>query len=465
MATEEVKLLDLTECSTDELVSEYVEFLDENKVPEEKRAFIAHMIELQKNELNSKYQFLGERATTGNVATYDKLLIPMITRGYMNVAAQEIFGVWPMTADSGKFFYMSNHYTGSAADEVAVGSGKILIVADSSAFAVNDSIASTGDAATGTIKYKETHDHALFVEVATGTFAVGDSIDDAASYVGEETTITRILPADLAMHVFTELSKFDSMALGEAAGTGIKEVELKIDSETVDAENHKIKSRYTWELLRRLTEYHKLNGEKIIDGIGAQAFAQEINRRSFVKVKTAATSGGATAWNYDAQDGRWELERYKNLIATINRRSADILMANHIGLGNYIVIDPITWAALDTFGYIDTSMLPGKFADPMVQPFVGVLLGRYKVYVNPWEWSNTINMGMKDFGGTPDAETKAGIFYCPYIPIDIKQTMEQETGQPVKFFWSSYAFKDHPMYNTSGTNDFFRRISISNLPT
>jgi hypothetical protein len=469
----ELKLFNLKETPREELVKEYANVFEQYNVPKEKQPLMAHVLQLQLKEMKDRMEHLSEKNVTGDVSTYDKLLIPMIVRGYMNVIANELFGVWPMAADTGKFFYMTNHYTNDATNSVKPAVGQILVI-DATGLAAIQALTAGGvgqpisddDGVTaGTVRYVEATTSSIFVEITAGTAFGAGGFDDTGTYAADAGQIVRTFTTEQGMHVFDNYSTFASIALGEAAGNNIKEVELKVDSANVTAESHKIKSRYTWELLRRLKDYHKIEGEKVIDGIGAQSFAQELNRRSLVEIKTACTTGGQSTFNYTSADGLWELQKYKNMIAAINRKSAEILQANHIGLGNYLIIDPKTWASLDSYGYIDTSMLAGKMADPMVNPFVGVLLNRYRVYVNPWEYDTVICMGYKDFSGAPDSETKAGKFFCPYIPIDIKQTMEQETGQPVKFFWSMYAFADHPLAATSGSNDFFRRINVTNLPT
>ena len=109
--------------------------------------------------------------------------------------------------------------------------------------------------------------------------------------------------------------------------------------------------------------------------------------------------------------------------------------------------------------------VPGGMAQPMKNPFVGVLNGSFRVYVNPWLKARTISMGMKDFSGDPEAETRAGLFFHPYLGIDITKTVLDANGQPVKFLWSMYGFTHHPLAATTGNQDFFRRVNVTNLPS
>ena len=426
----------------------------------QKREIVATLIENQEKNLAD----LAETNVTGDVSVMDKLFIPMISRAFKQLAPLEIFGNFVMKADTGKAFYMTNHYTNSEDYPVKPADGVFLIVADSSSFTDNGDISSTGDAGVGKVRFIESLNNILFVEIISGSFAAGDSVDNTASFVGAETTVSSVHNSEMGMTLLADYGKFASLALGEAASTNMEEVELKIDSFDVSAEPHKIKSRYTRELLRRLKDYHGLNGKRLISSLGADALAGGINKSCFNLVKTNSITGGIKTWDYDVADGRYEREKYDNLIAGLMRVSNELLQANHLVMGNYIIVDPITHASLLASGKLDTSMLPGKMANPMMNPFVGVLNGMFRVYVNVFETSTVIDMGCKDFTGGPEAETKAGAFFCPYLTFAEYETVKDDSGQPVSFFESFYAFESHPLAATTGNNDFFRRIVISNLP-
>lgn len=444
---------------TFKLVKEYSNLMEQYNIPLHLRPAMAVIIENEKKRTN----LFQEVNFSADVSSIEKNIMPMLMRAIPGVIGSEIFGMQPLKADTGVFFYMRNYFTNDSANGIAThANAKYMVLADASAFAVGDSISSTGDAGTGTVRYKE--GNRLLVEVATGSFAIGDSVDDAASFATADSTITDYAGAEVAFKVFSEYTKFANIATGEAATTTIKEIEFGIDKETVTAESHKLKMRYTWEMINRMRDYHNLDADGISDVTGATAFAQELNFRIMELVKSYGTTGGTSTWNYSSADGRWELEKYKNLVGHLNRKSSEILKDSKLGMGNYIIIDATTWSALDAMGYIDKSQLPNGMAQPERNPFVGTMLGRYRVYVNIFELSNVITMGYKDFSGQADSEMRAGAFFCPYLPVQSIKTVEQDSGQPVKFFMSQYAFALNPYADVNGGNAFFRRINVSNLP-
>jgi len=455
----------LEKVNENEIVKKYQTVLDEANVPASKRVTIAFMLENQMKygkSFSKEKSVVSEATSAADVATMDKNIMKMITRGMPAVIGTEIFGNQPLQADTGVFFYMQNFYTNDGANSVKPADSKVIIVASSTGFTVGGGISSTGDAGVGTVRIVE--DNKLLVEIVSGSFANGDSLDNAASFTAEATTAVAVEESEVAKKIFRDYMKFSSIANAEAASTGMREIELGIGKETVEAEYHKLKMRYTWEVINRLRDYHGINGDAATDEAGAMAYALTLNARAMNDVNTWATAGGVTSFDYDAQDGRWELERYKNLLASINRRSADILSASKMGLGNYLIISPNVWASLDAHGYIDKAGLPGGMADPSRNPFVGILLGRYRVYVDIWETGDIVNMGYKDFAGAADSELRAGAFFCPYLPVSSIKTVGEDDGQPRKFFTSSFATKLHPFATKNGGNDFFRKISISNLP-
>lgn len=443
------------------------EVLEKNNVPKEKWAFVSYMMGVQEEHainagVNLEKLDEDNGNVTGDINVVAKMMSPMITRGFAQSAATEICGLWPMQGDQGKIAYMRNFYTEDMVHPVKPVNGKIFIVGDSSAF-TEDGVVTGQGGGKGIPRYIE--GNAMFVEITSGSFSNNEKLDNVDPYVSEKTTITKLLPTEVGPYVFSNYSKFATIALGENASADIKEIELGIDLANVTAEDHKMRMRFTREMGAKLKSYYGLDADVLTDNIAAMAFKQELNRRVFKEVFDAATIGGSSTWAYDTDpDGRWELEKIKNLMTKLNFSAANILQSNFIDQGNYIVIDSILYAFFNSYGYLDMTDVPGKMAQPMKNAFVGVLNGSFRTYVNPWMYTQAICMGMKDFSGGPEAETRAGLFFHPYLGLDITKTVHSDTGQPVKFLWSMYGFTLHPLHNTVGTNDFFRRINPINLP-
>ena len=464
MANQNVPLHEM--CAQDR-IEEMKPVLEKHGVPEQNHAMATYMMGVAEKHCEDNGIDLNEENIHGNVEVLARMMKPMITRGFAQSSATEICGVWPMKTDQGKIAYMRNYYTNDEATPATAAEGKILILADASAFAVGDSIVgnSAGVDPVGTVLYKE--DNTVFVKVTTaGTgFVASMEVDDAAVFSAAETTISAVYNSEIGVSVFREYTKFATIAAAEAATTTIKEVELGVDLANVEAEDHELRIRYTKQFNAKMRDNYGLDADTLTDSIGVMALRQELNRRVFYEVLSASDLGGIFTWDYDDADGRWEEEKIKTLLTYLNFRSADILSANFMEAGTFLVIDPVTYAFFKSYGMLDTSGVAGGMAQPMKNPFVGVLNGAFRVYVNPWLRTRTISMGMKDFSNDPEANTRAGIFFHPYLGIDVTKTIRDANGQPVKFLWTMYGFTQHPLAATVGTNDFFRRVNVDNLPS
>lgn len=451
--------------------------LEQNHVPQNKWGLASYLMGVQsKHALETKKisekmiseamsgQQIDEANVTGDVTVVAKMMAPMVLRGFSQSAATDICGTWPMKSDQGKIAYMRNYYTNDLTNAVKPSASKILVLSTVSGLAVAGAITSSGTGV-GVVRYIDTNTTSVLIEVTSGSFVAAESFDNASPYSAPAGTISAVFSAELAPRIFSDYTKFASIAAGEAAAGTIKEVEVGVDLMNVEAEDHKLRMRYTREFEAKMRDYYGIDAEGLTDGVMSLAFRQELNRRVFVEVHNSATTGGTSTWDYATDsDGRWEEEIIKTLMTYLNVRSADILQSNYIEQGNYVVADTITFAFLNSYGYVDMSSLPSKMAQPMKDPNVGILNGMFKTYINPWITTRTVDMGMKDFSNDPEAETRAGLFFHPYLGVDITRTVNADDGQPVKFAWTMWGFTNHPMKATTGTNDFFRRIDLDNLP-
>ena len=442
------------------------EILEKEKVDESKWSVTSFLMGVAEQHAIDNGVKLDEDNVTGDIDVLARMTAPMITRGFAQTSAMEICGVFPMSTDQGKIAYMQNFYTNDSAVPSKPSETQILILADASAFAVAGVIEgdSAGTNPTATVLYIE--DNSMLIKITTaGTgFVVGMDVDNASAFSSAETTISSVMSSEIGLSIFKDYMAFSTIADAEAASTTIKEIELSVDLANVTAVDHELRIRYTKQFNARLRDNYGEDADSLTDSIGIMAFRQSLNKEIFSRVLSASTTGGTYAWNFTSVAGRWEEEKVKTLVTALNFRQADILTANFMEGGTFGVIDPITFAFLKSYGHIDTSVLAGGMAQPMKNPFVGILNGSLRMYVNPWLQTRTISVGMKDFSGDKSADTRAGIFFHPYLAIDIQRTVDASTGQNVKYLWSMYGFTDHPLTASSGSNDFFRRINCSNLP-
>lgn len=441
---------------------------EKNEIKDNKiKKVLAYMLAVNENDAEGAgvdLDKLNETAgnTTADINVLAKMMTPIITRGFGQASAMEICGTWPLKTDQGRIAYMRNFYTNDQANPVSQTTGFGLIVADASSFVVGGAITSDGGAV-GIVRF--INSNSLFVDVSAGTFAVGDNLDNANPYAAAETTLSEVYTSEIAHNVFGRYTQFASIYLGETATTNIKEAEIGIDLLNVQADSHKIRMRYTNEFTHRLRDYYGIDADALTDSCASLAFRQGLNRDVFDRVYALGTTGGTSVWDYVADtDGRWEEEKIKTLMTNLNFKSADILNANFMIPGNYIVIDPIMYAFFASYGYIDTTALAGGIAQPMKNAFVGVLNGMFRVYVNPWIRTRTVIMGSKDFSGEESSETRAGLYFHPYLALDVTKTIQSSSGQNVKFFTSFFGFTAHPFSTSVGTNDFFRRVDVTSLP-
>ena len=306
------------------VAKKYEDLFNKYGVKPSLRPALGALLENQMQRLKDMKQ-LNETNVSGDVAKIEKNIMPMLIRGWQAMVAPELLGHQPLTADQGVFFYRQVFYTNDATNSVKPADGKILVLGDSSSFSVGGDITTDGaGAGKGTVRFIE--DNTVYIEVTSGSFAVGDDVDNAVPFSAAETSISAIYEPEVAIYVFKNFSGFSSIANGEAASNNIKELELAIGKDTVQAVSHKYKLRYTFELLNSLRDYHALDGEAILDSSTSEALAQELNQSIFGNIDTWAVQGGVTTFTYGSADGRWEIEKYKNLIALLCRQSASIQM-------------------------------------------------------------------------------------------------------------------------------------------
>jgi hypothetical protein len=398
-----------------------------------------------------------ETTVAGDIAGYNKVLIPMLRRAIPANIALDITGVQPMTGPTGLVFYSYETYQNDSVNELKrPASNSILAtLADATNFTVGGAISSTADAYVGVIRHKEGNN--LLIDTTSGTLVVGVDVDNVASFVASETTVSAVYENEVAFDIlFSNYSGTYTTAAGEALTTDMKEVGLEIESTTVTAASRKLKVRWTDEMEEDFQALHQGNVQSWLTNAATREMINGTNREVLNLVDTNATAGGTTAFDFESPAegvdgrGRWEREIYENLAYIINRRKLDIAATNKEAPANFAVVSPNVLSAMQ--GLKDWKGLDGNFAQ---SPFQGTTLG-LKVYVDLRATSDFINLGYKG----PD-ETKAGIFYCPYKPITMKRLAAEDSGQPRMIFRSRYDLITNPY----GAASYFRKITVTNIPT
>jgi hypothetical protein len=396
-----------------------------------KRAVTAVVLENQQKALQEEKTALFEtpaNATGAGIDNYDPILISLVRRALPNLMAYDVAGVQPMTGPVGLIFAMKSRY-------------------------------STQD---GT--------EALFNEAdtdfaGTGTHAGSNPVD------GSYTTGTGIATAD-------------AEALGESGGTDFNEMAFSIEKTTVTAKTRALKAEYTVELAQDLKAIHGLDAESELSNILSQEILAEINReviRTIYKVAKPGAASTATAGTFDLDvdsNGRWSVERFKGLLFNIERDANVIAQDTRRGKGNFIICSSDVAAALAMAGMLDTGGAlngsPTLNVDDTGNTFAGVLNGRYKVYVDPYSANQGAASQFYVVGYKGANAYDAGIFYCPYVPLQMVRAIDPNTFQPKIGFKTRYGMIANPfVLKSDGTTDadtftanrnhYYRRVKVSNL--
>ena len=389
--------------------------------------------------------FSGGSTATGPVAGFDPVLISLIRRSMPKLIAYDICGVQPMTGPTGLIFAMRST-KGTNRD-------------------INNSAVET-----------------FFNEVDT-EHSSENSADGLAS--NDQTGSNPGLLADGASNYTIGgqgMTTAQSEALGDGSSNHFNEMGFSIEKVTVTAKSRALKAEYSLELAQDLKAVHGLDAESELANILSTEVLAEINRevvRTVYKIaRPGAQNNTATAGVFDLDvdsNGRWSVEKFKGLLFQIERDMNAIGHETRRGKGNILICSADVASALSMAGVLDyTPALAGNsnlLPDDNSSTLAGTLNGRIKVYVDPY----SANVSDRHFyvagykGGSP---YDAGLFYCPYVPLQMVRAVGQDTFQPKIGFKTRYGMIANPF--AEGTdqgggdldpnkNRYYRRVLVDNL--
>jgi len=363
--------------------------------------------------------FSSASTAAGPTAGYDPVLISLVRRAMPNLMAYDIAGVQPMTGPTGLIFAMRSTYTNQAGGEAFYNE------------------ADTDFSGAGT--------HAQTLPHASPT--TGTGMGTAAAE-----------------------------ALGDGNGTSFAEMAFSIEKVTVAAKSRALKAEYTTELAQDLKAVHGLDAETELANILQSEILVEINRELVRTIYTNAVAGAtatAVAGTFDLDvdaNGRWSVEKFKGLMFQIEQEANAIAKGTRRGKGNIVICSSDVASALQMAGVLDyTPALNSNSltVDDTGNTFAGVLNGRYKVYIDPYAGSNYLVVGYKG-----SSSFDAGIFYCPYVPLQMVRAVGENSFQPKIGFKTRYGMVSNPYSQgaaqgsgalTANTNVYYRRVGIANL--
>lgn len=418
------------------------------KLAEKHYATVAQMFE------NTEALKLEEKTTTTQgVGSFSPILIPMLRRIMPSLISMEIVGTQPMSGPTGLIFALRAVYQNTTDNPVTRATSVILTLADASNFTVGGDI--TGDGAggnngVGVVRHKE--DNNILVEITSGTFVVGGNVDNANPYAAAETTISASYDNEaLFKVVFSNYTGTYATSAGEALSTDMKEIGFNVETSTVTAKTRKLKAKWTEELEQDLQAIHNMNAERLLSSIASDEITLEMNQEmiKLLRSKSGATTNYDYSANVAGESGRWELEKYQNLMSMISRVKRNVALANRRGQATFMIVSSGVLSAIEASGKLST-----EGVDPLQNSFAGTAMGM-KVFVDIFAPDDDILLGYK--GPT---EIDAGVFWSPYIPLQIRKGFGEEDGQPRTFFHTRYGIVD----NIYGASDYYQTIHVTNLP-
>jgi len=410
-----------------------------------KRAVTTIILENQEKSLKEDRQFMSEGAPTvstgGSLDTWDPILISLVRRSMPNLIAYDICGVQPMTGPTGLIFAMR-------AREVTM-AGAEALADEPSMLSNQDSGSDTGG---GDI-------------AGTNPSVLNDS--PAGSYTSA-----------------TGMTTAQGEALGDATTNEFAEMAFSIEKHTVTAVTRALKAEYTMELAQDLKAIHGLDAETELANILSTEILAEINREVVRNIYVSAVKGAqvntTTAGVFDLDtdsNGRWSVEKFKGLMFAIERDANAIGQQTRRGKGNMILCSSDVASALQMAGVLDyTPALNNNLnVDDTSTTFAGVMNGRYKVYVDPYS-ANVAASQYYVVGYKGSSPYDAGMFYCPYVPLQMVRAVGENTFQPKIGFKTRYGIAANPFHTgtvaaandgaisiSSATNKYYRKVKVANL--
>jgi hypothetical protein len=428
-----------------------------------RRVITAQLLENQERACRESHSsgyttptLLGEAAPTsamgassstagdGSIDTFDPVLISLVRRSMPNLIAYDICGVQPMSGPTGLIFAMRSRYTNQSGNEA------LFNEANTSFSASSNTVTTLAIDQTGT---------------AGNTGQVGS--DPTARASGSGYTVEQ------------GMTRSQAEALGDSASNPFREMAFSIEKVPVTAVSRALKAEYTMELAQDLKAIHGLDAETELANILSAEILAEINREVVRTINYTATAGAqnnvTTAGTFDLDvdsNGRWMVERFKGMIFQIERDAHEIAKATRRGRGNILICDSDVASALQMAGVLDyTPALSNSLnVDDTGNTFAGVLNGRMRVYIDPY-FSSSAGNRYYTIGYKGSSAFDAGLFYCPYVPLQMVRAIGENTFQPKIGFKTRYGMVANPFAtsNADGAiafakkNLYYRLVAVKNI--
>ena len=422
-----------------------------------KKAVTAMVLENQQKAILQERMQLNETDAgptnvTGGVKNYDPILISLVRRALPNLIAYDVAGVQPMTGPTGLIFAMRARYDNQAGDEAFFNEANTVF---------------SGNVST------------------TNPYGFGGNVStDANTNPAAYGNINQSVNGSNTFTTGVGLSTGSAENLGADTGIPFQQMAFSIEKVSVTAQSRALKAEYSLELAQDLKAIHGLDAETELSNILSTEILAEINREVIRTIYAVAKAGAqygtqtAGVFNLDTDsNGRWSVERFKGLIFQIERDANVIAKQTRRGKGNVLIVSSDVASALAMAGVLQYT--PALSADLQVDDtgntYAGLLHGRIKVYIDPYFGGYTSNNELVTVGYKGSSPYDAGIFYCPYVPLQMVRAVDQFTFQPKIGFKTRYGMVANPFAEgvyAQGTgngrlvtrsNVYYRIFQVANL--
>lgn len=395
--------------------------------------------------LENQEKYLAEAApanhTGSEVDNWDPILISLVRRAMPNLIAFDICGVQPMTGPTGLIFAMKSHYTSqTGAEALGLDEAQTPFSGDY-----------TNTQPVGVPPQQD--------PLSTDPFTVAAPSGEITTGIGMTTS--------------------EGEQLGDQVGPDFAEMAFSIEKQTVTARTRALKAEYTTELQQDLKAVHGLDAETELANILSSEILAEINREVvrtiYIVAKLGAQKDTAAPGVFDLNtdsNGRWSVEKFKGLLFQIERDANVIAKQTRRGKGNWVLCSSDVASALSMAGILDyaPAMSTNLNVDDTGNTFAGVLNGRTRVYIDPYFQSADHEFYCVGYKGASPYD--AGLFYTPYVPLQMVRAVGEQTFQPKIGFKTRYGLVSNPFVGpdapagpaaTKRINPYYRIVKVLNL--
>lgn len=371
---------------------------------------------------------------TAGVANWDPILIRMVRRSMPQLMAFDLAGVQPMTGPTGSIFAMRARYDNQTGDE------------------------------------------ALFNEARTGHSGTGANAGDTSGFAADAFGTG---DPDASTATGTGMDLAAAEALGTTSGDPWNEMSFTIERVDVSAKSRKLKASFSRELQHDLRQIHGLDAETELANILSTEITAEMDRELLRTINISAQLGAqnsAVPGMFDLaadSDGRWLVEKFKGLMFQLELEANAVANSTRRGKANRVICSSNVASALNMAGVLDynPTLAANLNVDETSTTFAGVLLGRYQVHVDPYATRDYITVAYKGANAWD-----AGVFWCPYVPLEMYRATGEDSFQPRIGFATRYGVIANPFESTlangdakagkglgQGENSYFRKFAVANL--